>query len=104
MVKSKKKRVRLLRFPLIEQAASLDSTFLENLTYIDSNLKHDLRQYQMESINNYVYSQTQIKPSPQHVLFNMATGSGKTDLMAALILYLYIKSKATQIFCNRYGC
>ena len=24
-----------------------------------------------------------------HVLFNMATGSGKTDLMAALILYLY---------------
>ena len=24
-----------------------------------------------------------------HVLFNMATGSGKTDLMAGLILYLY---------------
>src|SRR5699024_169850 len=24
-----------------------------------------------------------------HVLFNMATGSGKTDLMAGLVLYLY---------------
>nr|WP_282667874.1 DEAD/DEAH box helicase family protein [Lactococcus cremoris] len=57
--------------------------------YINSNLIHTLRYYQDEAVRNYHYTQTRIKPSPQHVLFNMATGSGKTDLMAGLILYLY---------------
>ena len=57
--------------------------------YINGNLIHTLRAYQDKAIRNYHYTQTEIKPNPQHVLFNMATGSGKTDLMAGLILYLY---------------
>ncbi|MCY9806658.1 DEAD/DEAH box helicase family protein [Lentilactobacillus senioris] len=93
MAKSKKKDIQSLKFPLVEQAEQADLNYFSGLFgdsfYIDSNLKHNLRKYQNDAINNFWYTQTQIKPNPQHVLFNMATGSGKTDLMAALILYLY---------------
>lgn len=95
MVKAKKVNKNVLKFPLIEQAeiAEMDlfSKHQEYVVpeYIDSNLTHTLRSYQNKAIRNYHYTQTEIKPSPQHVLFNMATGSGKTDLMAGLIIYLY---------------
>ena len=93
MAKSKKKDVQSLKFPLVEQAEHAEKDlFQENWDipdYITNNLAHTLRPYQDKALSNYRYTQTQIKPNPQHVLFNMATGSGKTDLMAALILYLY---------------
>lgn len=57
-------------------------------TYIDENLQHDMRYYQQTAIRYFHYSQEKTLP-PQQVLFNMSTGSGKTDLMSALILYLY---------------
>lgn len=92
-MKNKKSNVR--KFPLIEQAEfaerdlfNIDQGY-EIPEYINSNLVHTLRYYQDEAIRHYHFSQTQINPSPQHNLFNMATGSGKTDLMAGLILYLY---------------
>lgn len=101
MAKSKKTNQSVLKFPLIEQARIAENRFLDDNMqhidhfswhvpdYIDGNLIHNLRDYQNQAIRNYRYTQTYIKPSPQHVLFNMATGSGKTDLMAALILFLY---------------
>lgn len=93
MVKSKKSSPQVLRFPLVEQAEYADSSLFQHAwelpRYISNNLIHTLRPYQEQALSNYNFTQTQIKPSPQHVLFNMATGSGKTDLMAALILYLY---------------
>ena len=93
MAKSKNKDVQSLKFPLVEQAEHAEKDlFQENWDipdYITNNLAHTLRPYQDKALSNYRYTQTQIKPNPQHVLFNMATGSGKTDLMAALILYLY---------------
>ena len=93
MAKSKRKNNRALKFPLIEQAEEAEGNLFQDAweipKYISNNLIHTLRPYQNEALNNYHYTQTQIKPNPQHVLFNMATGSGKTDLMAALILYLY---------------
>ncbi|MFT8949862.1 MAG: DEAD/DEAH box helicase family protein [Liquorilactobacillus hordei] len=93
MTKSKNKDVQSLKFPLVEQAEHAEKDlFQENWAipdYITNNLAHTLRPYQDKALSNYRYTQTQIKPNPQHVLFNMATGSGKTDLMAALILYLY---------------
>ncbi|MFV8806462.1 DEAD/DEAH box helicase family protein [Aerococcus urinaeequi] len=85
----------LLSFPLIEQAESYVTDIFNNVEhfevpeYINDNLVHKLRGYQEDAIINYHYTQTKIKPKTQEVLFNMATGSGKTDLMAALILYLY---------------
>ena len=35
---------------------------------------------------------------PLHLLFNMATGSGKTLIMAGLILYLYEKGYRNFLF------
>lgn len=93
MVKKNTSNIR--HFPLVEQAELAEKDLFNAHQgyiipeYINSNLIHTLRHYQDEALRNYHYTRTQIKPSPQHVLFNMATGSGKTDLMAGLILYLY---------------
>lgn len=61
--------------------------------YIASNLRKELplRDYQRNAIRNFIsfYEDPSLKNSPTHVLFQMATGSGKTLLMAGLILYLY---------------
>lgn len=95
LVKAKKASVNARKFPLIEQAERAERDLFSNHQgyeipdYINRNLTHTLRNYQDEAMRNYHYTQTEINPSPQHVLFNMATGSGKTDLMAGLILYLY---------------
>lgn len=99
MVKTKKTPINVRRFPLVEQAEQAEKNLLNQHhgyvipEYINQNLIHTLRDYQDAAIRNYHYTQTQINPSPQHVLFNMATGSGKTDLMVALILYLYQEHK-----------
>lgn len=61
-------------------------------TYIKENMMHTLRYYQEDALRYFHYSQASKEfkyDNTNHVLFNMATGSGKTDLMAALILYLY---------------
>ena len=87
------------KFPLVEQAKMAKQNLFSQHQgyvipeYINQNLLHTLRDYQVEAMCNYLYTQTQINPIPQHVLFNMATGSGKTDLMAGLILYLYQEHK-----------
>lgn len=61
--------------------------------YIARNLRNEfpLRSYQSNAIRNFIsfYEDPSLKTSPTHVLFQMATGSGKTLLMAGLILYLY---------------
>ena len=52
----------------------------------------ELRPYQVEALNRYVYysdSYQNRATSNVNLLFNMATGSGKTVIMAALILDLY---------------
>lgn len=49
-----------------------------------------LRDYQTEAVKHfiYLYESGQIDKA-KHVLFNMATGTGKTLTMAAIVLYLY---------------
>jgi len=58
-----------------------------------SNLsrKFTIREYQKEAIARFRYylNGYQGKQTPVHLLFHMATGSGKTLLMASDILYLY---------------
>lgn len=96
---TKKKTNNVRHFPLIDQANEAErDLFSEHQgyvipDYINQNLVHTLRYYQDTALRNYHYTQTQIAPNPQHVLFNMATGSGKTDLMAGLILYLFQEHK-----------
>lgn len=60
--------------------------------YIPKNLnpKFELREYQIKAFENFVeHFEDETSPRPLQVLFHMATGSGKTLIMAGLILYLY---------------
>ncbi|WRE24181.1 DEAD/DEAH box helicase family protein [Helicobacter pylori] len=58
---------------------------IELPTHITSNLKKELRDYQKQAIYNYL-EKRQSNPTQKHFMFEMATGSGKTLVMAALIL------------------
>lgn len=56
------------------------------------NPKYELRPYQIEAFARFIHCYNNDFPGktkPLHLLFNMATGSGKTLIMAGLILYLY---------------
>jgi len=70
--------------------------------YIQDNLNptFELRAYQNKAISRFIHylnlNPNRIKPS--QLLFHMATGSGKTLLMAANILYLYKKGYRNFIF------
>lgn len=60
--------------------------------HIKDNIAYPLRPYQEEAIGRwlqYMDNDTKNKVLPVQLLFNMATGSGKTLIMAALILDLY---------------
>ncbi len=55
------------------------------------NPKFELREYQKEALGrfDFYFSEYRKRQWPAHLLFHMATGSGKTLIMAANILYLY---------------
>lgn len=55
------------------------------------NPKFELREYQKEALGrfDFYFSEFQKRQWPAQLLFHMATGSGKTLIMAANILYLY---------------
>lgn len=59
--------------------------------YLKANLKDDLRSYQEEALRylHYAQSHNEADVRFKHLLFNMATGSGKTMVMASAILYLF---------------
>lgn len=69
---------------------------------ISDNLKFDIRPYQEEAFKRYIYTEMEDfeeKPKrPLHLLYNMATGSGKTLVMAGLILHLYEKGHRNFLF------
>ncbi|MGN8647791.1 DEAD/DEAH box helicase family protein [Gracilibacillus sp. HCP3S3_G5_1] len=92
---TKKKRLSL---PLYDELVSLNQSLFneegawETPEYIVNNMVHRFRYYQDAALRFFHYSQVAEEfkhRNINHVLFNMATGSGKTDLMAGLILYLY---------------
>jgi len=56
------------------------------------NPKYELRTYQVEAFSRFFHCYKNDFPNktwPLHFLFNMATGSGKTLIMAGLIFYLF---------------
>jgi len=69
---------------------------------ISDNLKFKQRPYQIESFKRYIYldnENLEEKPKrPYHLLYNMATGSGKTLIMAGLMLHLYQKGYRNFLF------
>lgn len=63
--------------------------------------KISLREYQIDAFTNfalYFESDGLRKNKQVHTLFHMATGSGKTVIMAGLILYLYTKGYRKFLF------
>lgn len=67
--------------------------------YITQNLRYPLRSYQQEALGRYLYYKNDDNRAiPEQVLYNMATGSGKTLLMAAIILEKYQQGERDFIF------
>ena len=72
--------------------------------YITRNLKYDFWRWQAEALQYFfafddpTYEFEKEATEPTHLMFNMATGTGKTLLMAALILYHYKKGYRHFIF------
>ena len=65
------------------------------------NPRFELRPYQVEAFARFFHCHQKDFPGkvlPLHLLFNMATGSGKTLIMAGLILYLYEKGYRNFLF------
>ena len=94
------KKENLKPFPTLDKAKEEVNSFLNqlpNFYYIDENLKHILRRYQQSALLYLNWSQKQVDANEKYnqLMFNMATGSGKTDVMAAVILYLFKEFKYT---------
>ena len=66
--------------------------------YINDNLKYQLRKYQETALKHYYQLQKRKGNKLNHLMFNMATGSGKTLVMAALMLELYKQGYRNFIF------
>ncbi|MDO8657494.1 MAG: DEAD/DEAH box helicase family protein [Candidatus Levybacteria bacterium] len=70
--------------------------------FIVDNLKYPLFDWQKRAIENFLtYEEirnTEGSVAPLHLMFNMATGTGKTLVMAAMILYFYKKGHRNFIF------
>lgn len=88
------------------QKEILDAEDYEIPSYITDNLKFPLYEWQKSALENFLINEKsrakkaksgEILP-PNHLMFNMATGSGKTLIMAALILYYYKQGCRNFIF------
>ncbi|MDO7252898.1 DEAD/DEAH box helicase family protein [Helicobacter cappadocius] len=66
---------------------------LENL---NSNI--ELREYQINALKYYLISQQKQKLNRSHLMFHMATGSGKTVIMASLILDCFARGYENFVF------
>ena len=75
----------------------VDRIILDNL-----RLGSEIRPYQQETFGRFIYylNEYQARPKgvPTQLLFHMATGSGKTLIMAGLIVYLYNKGYRNFLF------
>ena len=66
--------------------------------YISDNLKYDFFEWQKEAFENLLMYENDHKKYPAHLMFNMATGTGKTLIMASAILYYYKQGYRKFIF------
>lgn len=75
--------------------------------YIKENLNQsfELRPYQEAAFCNFItyFENPKLKQKPTQTLFHMATGSGKTLIMAGLMLYLYKQGYRNFLFFVNLG-
>jgi type III restriction enzyme len=93
-----------------DQRLSQEYDVLSKIGYIKKNIppyvvdnlnpRFILRSYQIEALSRFIHyiEEYPNRKRPTQLLFNMATGSGKTLLMAANILYLYKKGYRNFLF------
>lgn len=93
-------KTRLDGADVFKNKATEKTDILKNL-----NPAFSVREYQKEALGRFYYycEEYHQKLKPIHLMFNMATGSGKTLIMAANILYLYQKGYRNFIFFTRLG-
>ncbi|WP_206338647.1 DEAD/DEAH box helicase family protein [Formicincola oecophyllae] len=65
---------------------------------ITDNLSRTLRDYQEEAVRRFIWLFENDRAQARHLLFNMATGTGKTVTLAALVLYLYSQGYRNFVF------
>ncbi len=85
---------------VFKNKATEKTDILKNL-----NPAFSAREYQKEALGRFYYycEEYHQKLKPIHLMFNMATGSGKTLIMAANLLYFYQKGYRNFIFFTRLG-
>ena len=68
--------------------------------YITDNLHptKQLREYQQRALKHFIWLYEHDRASAKHLMFNMATGTGKTLVMASVILFLYEKGYRNFLF------
>lgn len=66
--------------------------------YITSNISRTLRPYQELALKHFIYLFEKDPAQAKHLLFNMATGTGKTLVMACCVLYLFEKGYRNFLF------
>lgn len=87
------KRNKKLYETIGEQAYRLGLEYPKIPEYMRQNLRHEFYEWQQKGLENFLTYQNIRKKENEdgasHLLFNMATGTGKTLIMAALLLYYY---------------
>ena len=84
----------------VSNFGGLDRELPDSITQ-NLNPAFEIRAYQIEAFARFIRCYNDSFPGksiPLHLLFNMATGSGKTLIMAGLILYLYEKGYSNFLF------
>lgn len=91
-------------FQKIKTYLDISGETYEAPDYIKNNLKHDFWPWQKDAMQYFdIFEKKKERfvenpNEPTHLMFNMATGTGKTMMMAALILYYYKKGYRHFIF------
>jgi len=88
-------KTRLDGADVFKNKATEKTDILKNL-----NPAFPVREYQKEALGRFYYyvEEYHQKQKPIHLMFNMATGSGKTLIMVANLLYFYQKGYRNFIF------
>ena len=75
----------------IGSAIEFGTPIPEILEYVSNNLKYEFFDWQKKAFEYFLLNENKQKKEnePTHLMFNMATGTGKTLLMASTILYYY---------------
>jgi type III restriction enzyme len=83
----------------IKSAFEFGTPIPEIPKYITDNIKHEFFEWQKNALEYFLVNEKRENVnSYNHLMFNMATGTGKTLVMASLILYYYQKGYRNFIF------